>query len=165
MIDGSPSVTRHPAPGTRHPAPGTRHPATTTCALQLAPFLNAKVLPQHLLQLSSRTTCNANHFVARSLASHHMDRAPGHRENLGKEIHQRNIRSAIKRRSQEGELQRIAHRSGNGCSRSSRLNPHWKRRPQRMVTNGDHFGYFRAPNKAVPIRTWVAPSAIATAKS
>ena len=29
----------------------------------------------------------------------------------------------------------------------------------------NHFGYFRAPNNAVPMRTWVAPSAMATVKS
>ncbi len=128
-------------------------------------LLNREVLPQHLLQFTSRPTRNANHLVARSLTRQNLHRAAGHRENLSKKFPQRNIRASLHRRRRKCKFQRVANGPGDGCSRSSRMNPHRKSRSQRMVVDGNHFGYFRAPNNAVPMRTWVAPSAIATGKS
>ena len=114
----------------------------TSCSLGpvFAEPSNRKMFPQSLLQLHSGPAGNANHFIPRPLPSHHLRRRARHRKHLSKEFHQRNIRLALDRRCRKRKLQRIANSPSNRRTTSPCMNPHRKRRPQRMVTYRNHLG-------------------------
>lgn len=114
--------------------------------------------PQHLCPIRSPT--------------HQIHPPPRHPQSLRKKLNQRLISLPIHRRSRQRNLHRTRMKPGHRIPASPRMQsnhhrasiPNILRKPAKHVHHA-LTGYTRFPNKAVPTRTHVLPSSIATAKS
>src|ERR1019366_2445539 len=119
---------------------------------------------QPLFDLCGGDPVHTNDFVPAAFPGGYRNRRTRHIQNFGQKFNASLVGAAFHWRRSQGQLQCVADFTPDGVLLCPGMNLHLKGCAGWRIADGNH-GFGRSPKIAVPMRTQVDPSSMATSKS